>query len=344
MKGTLEYYNISQLGIYKRASETHLFDNSDSEILDSLIRWFKQRPDVVNTCTQSANKAKGQSNVYCYDAAGSEGEYIFVLWNELTNAENEILTLPKASKPGLATVKAGLNSNDQIPGQPSYYWVSLNHGFVATIHFGHSMTTLIALRDYISGYVTNYSEFVVLDDKNPDKVVGYRAPSASNDSPKGYFKFRLKRKLDENTIEELSQNYKKITKIVRRTKKKVEQVGLDGFFHKLASRAIHRGLPKNRETHIEIELEFTPNTARDFERIVEAYENQITDPDKSNNLGFILKGGNGKTLFLNGCHKKDEHDFEIIRKNKNPFGATELLRYILRKQVRFVPQKKDNAA
>lgn len=335
MKGTLQYYNIEKLGIYKRASSEELFDSSE-KILDSLIDWFKGRPNLANTSTSRADKAIGQSNVYCCDADGVNGEYVFVLWNEITNSENEILALSKDSKPGAAKVKPGVDANVSIPGLPSYYWVSLNHGLVATIHFDHGMTSLASFRNYLTSYVQHYSEFAVMHEDNEDKVIGYKAPNGGDEV--GYFKLELRRKTDDSTVEELTQKFNRITKIVRRTKKGVEEVELKGFFHNLASKAIKRGLPKKKEVYVEVELEFTPESEKDFKDIVKAYQKEILDPDKFNNLGFILKGDSGKKIFLDGKHLRSEHNFEIIRDNKNPFKAPELLDYIGRKEVRFIPR------
>ena len=344
MKGTLQYYNIDKLGIYKRGSDEELFDSSEA-VLDSLIRWFKQRPNLVNTSTKKADKVVGQTNVYCYDIDGENGEYVFVLWNELTNADDEILTIPKDSKPGEAKVKSSVNSETVIPGLPSYYWISLNHSLIATIHYDHAITSLVALRNYIIGYMQNFSEFAVTHQDDIDKVIGYRHPD-DKDGDLGYFKLDLKRKNDESTIEELTQKHDKITKIVRRTQKQAENVELVGWFHNLASQAVNRGLPKAKDVHVEIELDFTPASANDFLDIVAAYQKEIIDPDKYNNLGFVLKGENGRKVFLDGKHLKTEHDFEIKRKGKNPFGASELLDYIGTKQIRLVPRqsKKRRAA
>ena len=335
MKGTLQYFTIDKLGIYKRGSDQQLFESSEA-VLDSLIEWFESRPELVNTSTMKADKAKGQSNVYCCDADGANGEYVFVLWNELTNAEDEILTLSKDSKPGKAKVTSGVDSKNSIPGLPSYYWVSLNHGLVATIHFDHAMTALSALKSYVSNYVQNYSEFAVTHKDDENKVIGYCDPD-DEDCGLGYFKFDLKRMVDESTVEELTQKFNRITKVVRRTQKAVEAVELRGFFHKLASRQIKRGLPKNREAFVEVEIEFTPASEADFKAIVKAYQKEIIDPDKYNNLGFILKGSNGKKLFLDGKAMKTEHGFDIPRRGKNPFKASVLLEYIGKKQVRLVP-------
>lgn len=59
MRGTLQYYDIDKLGIYKRGSDEQLFDSSEL-VLDSLISWFKRRPNLVNTSTRKADKAIGQ--------------------------------------------------------------------------------------------------------------------------------------------------------------------------------------------------------------------------------------------------------------------------------------------
>lgn len=335
MKGTLQYYNIDKIGIYKRGSDEQLFDSSEA-VLDSLINWFKKRPNLVNTSTRKADKALGQSNIYCYDIDGANGEYVLVLWNELTNAENEILTISKDSKPGAANVKSGVDSDRVIPGLPSYYWISLNHRMIATIHYDHATTSLPALRNYITAYMQSYSEFAVISTDSADKVIGYRHPDERT-GELGYFKFEIKRKTDESTIEELTQKHNKIVKIVRRIQKQAENVELVGLFHNLASKAIGRGLPKARDVHVEVELDFTPATAKDFLEIVQAYQNEITDPDKYNNLGFILKGESGRKIFLDGKYLKTEHDFGIQRMGKNPFSASQLLDYISAKQNRLVP-------
>lgn len=342
MKGKLQYFNIEKLGIYLRGSSEHLFINSDEAILDSLISWFHGRPQIINTGTRKADKSKGQSNVYCYDVDGSNGEYVFVLWNEVTNAEGEILTLSKQSKPGDAIVKSGLDSTKSIPGLPSYYWISLNHNLVVTLHFDHALSSLVALRDYITGYIQNYSEFAVTDEENENKVIGYRKPNDVGSM--GYFKFDIKRKIDESTVQELSQKHNLITKVVRRTKKAVEDVEYQGFFHNLASKVIQRGLPSDREVCVDIELEFTPKSEADFKEIVRAYRTEILDPDRHNNLGFVLRGNGSRPLFLDGQSLRSEHNFELIRDNKKPLNAAELLEYIVRKQVRFVPRSNSREA
>ncbi|MBF8449489.1 hypothetical protein [Aeromonas dhakensis] len=343
MNGTLQYYNIYKLGIYKKGSDQELFESSEL-IINSLIDWFNSRPNLVNTSTKVAEKTTGQINVYCYDITGQNGEYVIILWNELTNAENEILTVRKDSKPGKAKVKSGVNSKDDIPGLPSYYWISLNNGFVATIAFDHAITSLAALKNYITSYVQSYSEFAITHEEDDNKVIGYRHPE--NDGELGYFKFELKRKIDELTIEELTEKYDRITKIVRRIKKSAVNTELKGFFHNLASNAINRGIPDNKDANVEIELDFTPATQQDFLNIVDAYKKQITDPERYNNLGFVIKGENGKKIFLDGKHLRTEHGFEIVRNKKNPFGASELLNYIEAKHRILIPrkQKKRRAA
>ncbi|MGL5221094.1 MAG: hypothetical protein ACRC8G_16870 [Plesiomonas shigelloides] len=336
MKGTLQYYSIDKFGFYKRGSEERTLD-SDEAILNSFMAWLKQRPNLVNTGTREADKRKGQSNVYCYGVDGYEGDYVFVLWNELTNADNEILLLPKNSKFGDAKVKSGVNSETVIAGLPSYYWISLKDGFVATIHFDHAMTSIGALKNYITYYVQNYSSFAVTHQEDENKVIGYRYPLSDTES-NNYFKLELKRKIDDSTIQELTQKYNLITKIVRRTKIVAEDVVLRGFFHNLASESIKRGLPKKQSACVEVEIEFTPSSESDFTDIVKAYENEITDPDQHNNLGFILKGESGRTRFLDGQVMKTEHEFEMVRKGKNPFAANELLDYILRRKIRLSPK------
>jgi hypothetical protein len=336
MKGTLQYYDIEKLGIYKRGSNEQLFDSSEA-ILDSLIDWFKSRPNLVNTKTKDADKAVGQSNVYCCDAYGKDGEYLFVLWNEMANSDNEILALSKNSKPGEAKVQSGHNSDKNIPGLPSYYWISMNNDFIATIHFDHAVMSLTSFRDYLGSYVSNYSEFAITAKDNHQKVIGYREPNT--EGKLGYFKFELKRMVDSSTVEELTQKFTKITKIVRRSKKAVENIDYKGFFKEFGSQAIGRGLPKSRGVCVEIELEFTPKSAADFESIVKKYQEEILEPDKYNNLGFVLKGESGKTMFLDGRQMREEHDFEILRHNKNPFKADELMAYIDRKRIRLTPRE-----
>jgi hypothetical protein len=52
-----------------------------------------------------------------------------------------------------------------------------------------------------------------------------------------------------------------------------------------------------------------------------------------------LKGESGKTMFLDGRQMREEHNFEILRHNKNPFKADELMAYIDRKRVRLTPRE-----
>lgn len=333
MKGTIQYFDIEKLGIYKRGSNELLF-NSQKQILESLDKWVNSRPDTVNTLAAKAEKHLGQNNIYCCDSFSSDGEFIFILWNELTNQENEILTLAKSSKPGELSVKTGIDSKKSIPGLPSYYWVSLRNKTIATISFEHSITSIGAFKNYVKAFVDNYSNFAVTSPENENKVIGYCNPE--NTKEKGLFKLDLRRAIDKSTVEELAQKVNLIKKVVRKTKKSVQSVKngniIQSLFSNLASDLIGRGLPEGRETSIEIELDFTPKSSEEFQKIVLAYQKEILEPDRYNNLGFILKGNSQKTIFLDGKFKRFEHDFDLKRQSKNPFQAKELLDYIQEKQ------------
>ncbi|MFA0171092.1 hypothetical protein AB4424_13800 [Vibrio splendidus] len=340
MDGKLEYYDIKKFGFFERAGSKPSF-SSQNEIMDNLVKWVDSRPNLENTKTWKAEKDKGEMNIYCCDADGVNGNYVFILWNEMSNAENEILSMPKSAKIGEGSVKSGFNSETEIPGLPSYYWVSIDGGFIATLHFDHAIVSITNFKEYVKQYIQNYSGYAVTDEEDDTKVIGYKK---TNDESKStsYFKFDLQRRIDVQTIERLRTKFQDIKKIVRKTKIEATNPAdrniIKRIMRGVGEAIVERGVPKSRPVEISVELEYSPSI-KDLDKLIDTYKEEINEPSRCNNIGFILKNHSSKPIYLSGERLKTEHNFEILRKKRNPFGAKQMLDYIGIKKIRLSPPK-----
>lgn len=337
MEGRVEYFDIKDFGFFLRGKDEVSF-STRQEIMDNFLDWINGRPNLENTKAVKADKANGEMNVYCFDKDSRDGDYIIVLWNEMSNAENEILAVSKASKLGEAEAKSGFNSDTQIPGLPSYYWVSLKGEFVATIYFDHGTTSITNFKNYVTNYVQNHSGYAVTGKHG--QVIGFKE---NEDAPLSTFKFELTRRMDESSIERLQQNFTKINKLVRRSKIESTNPVDSGFIKRqlkgLGEKLMRKNLERNQEASIDFEFDFGVSSVADLNEMIADYGNTINEGSRHNDMGFKLKGEN-RAIYLSGERLKKNHDFAIIRKGRNPFTANQLLTHIERHKMRLNPPKK----
>lgn len=325
MEGKIDYFDIKEFNFCHRGKQTIAF-SSQQEIMDNFFDWINSRPNLDNTRTVKADKTEGQVNVYCLDKDSMDGDYVFVLWNEMSSNDGDVLAVSKTSTVGKVDVQPGFNSDTQIPGLPSYYWVSLKNQFVATIYFDHGTVSIANFKNYLTNYIYNYSGYAVRD-KN-DRVIGLKQ---NKESPLSSFKFELTRSMDESSVERLIQNYSRINKLVKRSKIEATDPMDSAFLIRkakgLAEKFMKKSLNRNKETCLYFELDFNVSSLADMKEIISDYGDTINEAERLNDFGFKLKG-ESKLIYLSGESLRKIHSFDIIRERRNPFTANQILNHI----------------
>ncbi|PXX92245.1 hypothetical protein DIT71_03290 [Marinobacter vulgaris] len=134
-----------------------------------------------------------------------------VLWNEVSNADGQVLAIPKSSPLGGSAVTEAKAGKDDILGLPSYYWFLPEHNAFATIRFSHSHQSIVTLQHYLKSYAENLSGYRLFN--KHDKIIGYKKDKTSDKC--SWFRFHYSKKLNKGERKNLLDHPEKITALVR---------------------------------------------------------------------------------------------------------------------------------
>ncbi|EDJ5874960.1 hypothetical protein LRM79_004640, partial [Salmonella enterica] len=185
LTATITFYKIDEFGFYRRNKEKYpdRFFGDVNSVFSDFSKWLAAQENLGSTCTFEVNKEEGGQNIFCKDYYKHEdgNEYLIILWNEMSNADNKILAMPKTAKIGSNGVKEPKTEDDDIIGLPSYFWFIPDLELFAVVYFKHSVSNIKAMQQYIKEYCHALSGFVTLDKKG----VSYYTDGTS---PKGKYR------------------------------------------------------------------------------------------------------------------------------------------------------------
>ncbi|EDI9774163.1 hypothetical protein GEM89_20815, partial [Salmonella enterica] len=248
-------------------------------------------------------------NIFCKDYYKHEdgNEYLIILWNEMSNADNKILAMPKTAKIGSNGVKEPKTEDDDIIGLPSYFWFIPDLELFAVVYFKHSVSNIKAMQQYIKEYCHALSGFVTLDKKG----VSYYTDGTS---PKGKYRFKFNHKkiVNKNKRLKLVDSPERITEIVRKVeipkvvtdpRNKIRkamnaiQIGLrrvvpdflkDGDENSKEINDVNEALKNASRQIIEVRIPFSGDEDT-INYILDKYDENF-DESATQKLGFKLKG------------------------------------------------------
>ncbi len=311
LTATITFYKIDEFGFYRRNKEKYpdRFFGDVNSVFSDFSKWLAAQENLGSTCTFEVNKEEGGQNIFCKDYYKHEdgNEYLIILWNEMSNADNKILAMPKTAKIGSNGVKEPKTEDDDIIGLPSYFWFVPDLELFAVVYFKHSVSNIKAMQQYIKEYCHALSGFVTLD-KNG---VSYYTDGTS---PKGKYRFKFTHKkiVNKNKRRKLVDSPERITEIVRKVeipkvvtdpRNKIRramnaiQIGLrrvvpdflkDGDENSKEINDVNEALKNASRQIIEVRIPFSGDEDT-INYILDKYDENF-DESATQKLGFKLKG------------------------------------------------------
>ncbi|PHL38128.1 hypothetical protein BMR42_24160 [Escherichia coli] len=311
LTATITFYKIDEFGFYRRNKEKYpdRFFGDVNSVFSDFSKWLAAQENLGSTCTLEVNKEEGGQNIFCKDYYKHEdgNEYLIILWNEMSNADNKILAMPKTAKIGSNGVKEPKTEDDDIIGLPSYFWFVPDLELFAVVYFKHSVSNIKAMQQYIKEYCHALSGFVTLDKKG----VSYYTDGTS---PKGKYRFKFTHKkiVNKNKRRKLVDSPERITEIVRKVeipkvvtdpRNKIRramnaiQIGLrrvvpdflkDGDENSKEINDVNEALKNASRQIIEVRIPFSGDEDT-INYILDKYDENF-DESATQKLGFKLKG------------------------------------------------------
>ncbi|EKO1951848.1 hypothetical protein PYT51_000972 [Salmonella enterica] len=311
LTATITFYKIDEFGFYRRNKEKYpdRFFGDMNSVFSDFSKWLAAQENLGSTCTFEVNKEEGGQNIFCKDYYKHEdgNEYLIILWNEMSNADNKILAMPKTAKIGSNGVKEPKTEDDDIIGLPSYFWFIPDLELFAVVYFKHSVSNIKAMQQYIKEYCHALSGFVTLDKKG----VSYYTDGTS---PKGKYRFKFNHKkiVNKNKRRKLVDSPERITEIVRKVeipkvvtdpRNKIRkamnaiQIGLrrvvpdflkDGDENSKEINDVNEALKNASRQIIEVRIPFSGDEDT-INYILDKYDENF-DESATQKLGFKLKG------------------------------------------------------
>lgn len=292
---TLTYYQMKTMGLYAHTghngqiAKQHL---TAKDLMKELMAWgHGTNRKFIETATYSASSKFLES--YCLDFYEENGEYIIALWNKVPTSKNGFASVSAKSSSLGAVVQHTKIGKDDIPGYPTFFFISPLKKCIATIKLDNHVLGITQFKSYIKGYLRYFSSHMVDRVEGDDKIQGVCAdpkPEGKIDNrfpDKGiYHSFLMPALTDVLSEAYLLSNAHNITKMI----KEVSTENLL-FDHKESSVEkcfrFMKGLPisKKKTTRLSIPVHFTFGHVK---KLIKQYHDN--DCSSEYNVGFVFKG------------------------------------------------------
>ena len=331
LPSTITFYKLEEFGFYRKNREKYpdRFFGDVNSVFGDFSNWLAAQENLGSTCTFEVDKEEGGQNTYCKDYYKHDdgNEYVFILWNEMSNADNKIFAMPKTAKVGSNGVKEPKTEDDDIIGLPSYFWFIPDMDIFAVVYFKHSVSNIKAMQQYIKEYCHAHSSFISLDEKG---MTYYNDGTA--DKAKYRFRFNHKKIVNNSKRSKLVDTPDKITEIVRKVeipkvitdpRNKIRramnaiQIGLrrvvpdflmEGDEQPKEINDINEALKKASKQIIEVRIPFSGD-ADTINYILDKYDENFEE-SATQKLGFKVKG-DPNVVWLNESVIKTEVELDV---------------------------------
>jgi hypothetical protein len=213
LKANIHFYDIEEFGYFKRGESQPAFGGLEAFFSD-FSNWLKGQSALGSTLVQDPRpSSRVNGNIYCKDFYRCErsGDYLLILWNEVSNEDGQILAMPKDSKVGEEEYNKPKSNAGDILGLPSYYWFIKDLNAFATIRFSHSLQSVSAVQRYLKEYAETMSGFAITNDEG--RIVGYEG--GGNERAR-WFRFNYAKMLNKSERQKLLDNPEKVKALIRR--------------------------------------------------------------------------------------------------------------------------------
>ncbi|WP_044367624.1 hypothetical protein [Vibrio fluvialis] len=342
---TMTYYELRNMGIYGDEGETVL---SPVDLLKEMKYWcYDSEKPLIETATYEANSQILEA--YCLDFYEQDGDYILGLWNKVQTNAKGIGAVNANKSSNAAVVKHTKIAKDNIPGYPTYFFISPRKKFFATIKIDQKLTGIQAFRSYIRGYLRHYSSHNVDRKDGGDLIRGL-----SRQSSIGLTELTGDKRVTDKRLYPLI-TFKLMTDVVNkqylvahanRVSKIVKDIShVDSLKDSNASilERIARfpsGLSMKKRSHMRVSIPVDLNEGQ-MRKFISEFD--TNNGSEEYNVGFVFKGDT-KIMWLSGIAKVNEFEENIDFYNEDQPILESLMSAIRKNEVDIKIDSDRNAA
>jgi hypothetical protein len=292
---TLTYYQMKTMGLYAHTGHNGQIAKqylTAKDLMKELMEWgHGTTRKFIETATYSASSKSLES--YCLDFYEENGEYLIALWNKVPTSKNGFASVSAKSSSLDAVVQHTKVGKDDIPGYPTFFFISPLKKCIATIKLDNHVLGITQFKLYIKGYLKYYSSHMVDRVEDGDKIQGICAspkPQGAKDNrfpDKGvYHSFLMPASTDVLSEEYLLSNAHNITKMIK-------DVATENLLFDKSESSVEKcfrfmkGLPisKKTTTRLSIPVSFSYGNVK---KLIRQYHEN--DCSSEYNVGFVFKG------------------------------------------------------
>lgn len=313
-------YKVISSGFYQRGETTPLFGDL-KDFLPGFIEWVHSRNSIIETKTFE-DQEQTVISVYCLDAflIKNTSSYGVVLWNELPQHEDGMLSVPLSSNIGDVEVETSEITEDNIPGWPTYLYIVPENELI-TIIVPRNMGGFIGsgipqVRRYFTEYLKLRSEYVVREkvhesqDEYTHRI--YRLKDNKGTEWKNLnVRFHTKELRTKGNFDKITSQSNQIYKLVTRSSLnkdfKDDKNFIDKIFdHLFKIEAEHESNTVNYKSEIDWDGNDNINNIIDF------WENKINNNKTEFDIGVRFRGESGKIYWFSNA--RGRFDYKLPRK------------------------------
>jgi hypothetical protein len=302
---TLTYYHIKSMGLYAQATNNGKIGKQHltaKDLMKELMEWgHGPIRQFIETATFTANNQSLES--YCLDFYEDSGEFIVALWNRVPLSKNGFASVSAKSSSLDAVVNHTKVGKDDIPGFPTFFFISPSKKCIATIKLDNHVMGISQFKSYIRGYLRHYSSHMVERTEGKDTIHGLCADPKPVDGvdnrfpDKGiYPSFNISPLTDVISEEYLLNNAHNITKVIKDVSTENllvdnNETSVEKFLRFM------KGIPitKKKTTRLSIPANLTRTHVKKL-----TYDYFINNCSSEYNVGFVFKSEGQKIHWLSG--------------------------------------------
>ncbi|MFT6918122.1 MAG: hypothetical protein ACJA2G_000734 [Cognaticolwellia sp.] len=299
---TLTYYKIKTMGLYINSGGVAKQNLKAKDLMGELMEWgHGPIRKFIETSTYSDNSK--YLKAYCLDFYEDNGEYIVALWNSVPTSKNGFASVSAKSSSLGTVVQHTKVGKDDIPGFPTFFFVSPEKKCIATIKLDNHVLGISQFKLYIKGYLRGFCSHIVdrveegytiqglCVDTKPETEIDNRFPD------KGvYPSFKIAPFTDVLSEDYLLNNAHNITKVIKDVS--TEDLLVDSNESSIEQfLRFMKGIPitKKKTTRLSVPATLTKSHVK---KLINDYRDN--DCSSEYNVGFVFKGEGQKIHWLSG--------------------------------------------
>ncbi len=241
-------YDVKHCGLYGGRGGQPLAATL-SEVFPALAEWSRGK-ELTETKTYTPAPDSNLLPAYLLQLVELRGCWLVSIWNEVPATEGGVASVPGRAVVGQATANLTRVRPGDIPGFPTYFWVDVAAGTVASVKFNHLLGGMNQFNRYLSSFIEIAPNWCVFADPPPTdgsiQIEGYRV--AGNDEPQNLFaRFNATLVTNKGPVDEFRQRVRDITKIHRKVELSMHRREQIAMFQKLLRATGMRHLPERQE-------------------------------------------------------------------------------------------------